>query len=294
MNWSGHVLRSFDPWRSNLCTCPEKLSLNPYTGCSHKCLYCYATSYIGLRESTAKDRLLVKLRRDLRRAPRNLVINMSTSSDPYPPVESNLRLTRSVLKMLIEKDFPILITTKSALVTRDIDLLSKGRVAVTMTITSLDEKLCRVIEPGASNPSDRIRAVKTLIDAGIPVGVRIDPIIPYLKDDENGLLKLLEKLAELGVKFVVTSTYKARPDNLKRLLNAFPELEGKLKKLYLDSGVYISGYYYLNSKLRREILLKVTRIARKLDMQYATCREGFKNVGELYNAPTCDGSHLIK
>jgi DNA repair photolyase len=290
--YQGRLLRLFDPWRSPLCTCPVKYSLHPYTGCSHKCLYCYATAYIGLRESTPKENFIENLRKELDKANRNMIVEMSTSSDPYPPIEDKLRLTRQTLKELFRRGFRVLITTKSSLVTRDVDLLSANRSAVMITITTLDEKLSKIIEPGAPPPSERLLALKELAKKGVPVGARVDPVIPFVNDDPAGLSLLVEKLREVGVKHVVTSTYKAKPDSYRRIVSALPELEDKLRNVYFKGKTYVSGYYYLSLELRMNLLRPVVNSARKLGLSYATCREGLVTK-EFFSARSCDGSHFL-
>ncbi len=287
---STRVIRPFDPWRSSLCTCPPKYTLNPYTGCSHMCLYCYATAYIGRRLSTPKRDLLTNVRKDLRAIDRMRPINMSTSSDPYPPEEQELKLTREVLRMLVSQGCKILITTKSDIVIRDLDIISRGNVAVMITITTLDDNLAKVIEPNAPPPSRRIDAVQKLASEGIPVGVRVDPIIPHINDDEHMLKQLVSEIVSAGARHIVTSSYKARPDNFRRLVTAFPELEQKLRRLYYEEGEYVHGYRYLRLDLRRRLLRPVIETARQLGVTHATCREGLP---EFRNAPSCDGSHLI-
>ena len=286
------MVRPFDPWRSPLCTCPRKYTLNPYTGCSHMCLYCYATSYIGRRKSTPKSNLIERVKRDLEkivRAEHYPLINMSTSSDPYPPEESELRLTRRVLELLCRYPVRLLITTKSSIVMRDVDLLRKVRSAVAITITMLDDDLARKLEPNAPPPSERIRAVERLSAEGIPVAVRIDPVIPYLNDDPCELKLLVQEVVAAGAKHIVTSTYKLKPDSFKRIIQSFPELEQRLRKLYYEEGEYIHGYRYLKVELRRKLLAPVVETCRKLNVSYATCREGLPDYRD---APSCDGSHL--
>jgi DNA repair photolyase len=290
--YQGRLLRLFDPWRSPLCTCPVKYSLHPYTGCSHKCLYCYATAYIGLRESTPKKNFIENLRKELDKANRNIIVEMSTSSDPYPPTEDKLRLTRQTLKELFRRGFRVLITTKSSLVTRDVDLLSANRSAVMITITTLDKRLSEIIEPGAPPPSERLLALKELAKKGVPVGARVDPVIPFVNDDPAELSLLVEKLQEVGVKHVVTSTYKAKPDSYRRIVSALPELEDKLRNIYFKEKTYVSGYYYLSLDVRMNLLWPVVNSARKLGLSYATCREGLVTK-EFFSARSCDGSHLL-
>ncbi len=287
----GRVVRVFDPWRSPLCTCPPKYSLQPYTGCSHFCQYCYATSYIGRRPSTLKRGYVERLLYDLRHVvnPR-YHIDISTSSDPYPPEERVHGITRLTLGYLVKYGLRALIVTKSSLVVRDADIISRGNIAVTMTVTTMDRGLAAKLEPGASPPRDRIEALRRLSERGIPVGLRLDPVIPYVNDDVHSIREVLEAAYEAGVRFVVTSTYKARPDNIKRMAEAFPELAGKLRRLYVSEGDWMHGYWYLRSGLRRRLMELVYREARRLGMQFATCREGFS---DMMRAPSCDGSHLI-
>jgi len=288
----GRAISVFDPWKNPLCTCPFKYSLQPYTGCSHRCLYCYATAYIRVRRSVPKSDFLRRLARDLLRADPRVPISMSNSSDPYPPEEQRYMLTRRALEMMIPRGFRVLIVTKGALVARDADILSRGNAAVTITITTLDEGLARRLEPGAPPPGSRLRAIEELVEAGVPVGVRLDPVIPFLNDDPKEIEELIDTIASIGVKFVVTSTYKARPDNLKRMKEGFPELAERFDRLYRIEGERIHGYWYLRRELREKLLRPVIDVARKRGLEYATCREGFRGP-EWFRAGSCDGTHLI-
>ncbi len=286
------VLKPFDPWRSPLCTCPFKYSLNPYTGCSHMCLYCYATSYIGLRKSIPKKNFLKNLIHDLSRTDPHVPINMGTSSDPYPPEEKIYLLTRKALKLFSYLGRRVLITTKGVIAIRDIDIMKNGNVAVTPTITVLDERVAKLIEPGAPPPHQRLYLVKELIKNNIPVGVRVDPIIPFVNDNENDIENLIGNLAELGVRFIVTSTYKAKPDNLARMRRGLGDVGEKLYNLYRSMGTRVQGYLYLPRNMRENLLRPVIKYAKYYGMEYATCREGLTSK-EWFNAPSCDGTHLI-
>ncbi len=217
---------------------------------------------------------------------------MSLSSDPYPPCEKTLRLTRRVLKVLLPLGLRIQITTKSDLFLLDIDLLEKYNAAVSVTITTLDDSLARRIEPYAPLPSARIRALEKLAGHEVPFSVRIDPIIPFLNDDEHSLRELVRVVASIGAKHVVTSTYKARPDNFARMINEFPELEKKWKKLYYPTGKITRSYAFLPIELRKKLLFPVVDEARKQGLSYATCRENIIDK-TYFNAPSCDGTHLI-
>ena len=254
-------------------------------------MYCYATSYIKARVSTPKKDFIKRLTWDLAYIEAGSLIEMSTSSDPYPPVESILRYTRRALELLSKYNVRVLITTKSNIVVRDVDLLSKIPSAVMITITTLDEKVSRLIEPGAPLPRLRLDAVKQLLSTGIPTGVRVDPIIPYVNDDPYAIEDLIGKLKECGAMHIVTSTYKAKWDSLRRLQVVIPDVGQKIKVLYEDKGVYFHGYRYLPKSLRASLLKPVVKYATYFGLTVATCREGLGT--EFFKAPSCDGSHLI-
>lgn len=117
------ILRSFDPWKSQLCTCPAKMSLNPYTGCPHGCLYCYASSYIPrFAECRPKIDLLKRLARESSKITPGTLVALSNSSDPYPPMEKDLRLSRGCLQILKERGLRVQVVTKSHLVAQDAEL----------------------------------------------------------------------------------------------------------------------------------------------------------------------------
>ncbi|MDB5508386.1 MAG: radical protein [Hyphomicrobiales bacterium] len=174
-------------------------SINPYRGCEHGCVYCFARpthSFMGLSAGLDfETRLFVKdgaadlLERELS-APnyQPKTIAIGTNTDPYQPIEKQYRVMRSVLEVLARFDHPVGIVTKSALVTRDIDLLgpmaAKGLAKVALSITTLDRKLARTMEPRASSPERRLDAVRQLSEAGIPTSVMVAPIIPAVTDHE--------------------------------------------------------------------------------------------------------------
>ena len=131
------LITPFDPWKGKLCTCPKKYSFSPYTGCSHACIYCYITSYIpNAFNARLKKDLFRRLKKELHKV--DTYISMSNSSDPYTPEEEKLKATRKCLHIFKENRVATLIITKSHLVARDIDLLSKMKVAVSISITTLD------------------------------------------------------------------------------------------------------------------------------------------------------------
>ncbi|MFB9950413.1 PA0069 family radical SAM protein [Rhizobium puerariae] len=174
-------------------------SINPYRGCEHGCIYCFARpthSYMGLSPGLDfESKLFVKpdvpklLERELSRPDYKVrAIAIGTNTDPYQPIEREWRIMRQILEVLNKANHPVAIVTKSALITRDADILSemasKGLAKVGISITTLDRKLARAMEPRASTPPKRLDAIKALTDAGIPASVMVAPVIPALNDHE--------------------------------------------------------------------------------------------------------------
>lgn len=174
-------------------------SINPYRGCEHGCIYCFARpthACLGLSPGLdfetklfAKPDAAKILRRELaapRYRPR--VIAMGTNTDPYQPIERRLQITRQILQVLAEHDHPVSIVTKGHLVCRDIDILApmaaKGLASVAVSVTTLDPELARVMEPRAAPPERRLATITELARADIPVGVMVAPVIPALTDHE--------------------------------------------------------------------------------------------------------------
>jgi len=281
------LISKFDPWRSRLCTCPPKLTFNPYTGCDHACVYCYASSYIpNFFNCRPKKDLIPRLKKEATKLKGEL-ISISNSSDPYPNLEAETGLTRKCLETLSRHNCKIQIVTKSNLVVRDIDLLKKKPSMVTLTITTHDDNISKVIQPYAPSSSERLKAAETLIRKGIPTSVRIDPIIPFVNDNPKNLV---QTLASIGVKHITSSTYKVKPDNWKRFNIALPKTAEKLKPLYFEKGERIGRSTYIPKELRLKLMEKVAMLAKKYGIQFGTCREGLSHL----NTATCDGSWLIK
>ncbi|MHA1593248.1 MAG: radical SAM protein [Candidatus Baldrarchaeia archaeon] len=284
------VLRKFDPWKNPLCTCPPKYSLNPYTGCAHKCVYCYTTSYIpNAYKCRPKRGFIAQLKADIVKARRDFHVSMSNSSDPYPPIEKSHNLTRRALQVLKAYGMKVLILTKSDLVTRDVDILSRMKSVVSITITGM-EGFVRVLEPYAPSPESRLKAMKFLHDHGIPTVLRLDPIIPYVNDDERILREVIEGAAGAGVKHVVSSTLKLKPDIFNRFRIKLDIVANRFRDLYFRDGQKIGGSYYLPREMRYNILKMVKDVCEEFGLTFAVCREGFR---DLNTAPSCDGSHLF-
>ena len=263
--------------RNNSPDVPFDVGLNPYRGCSHGCAYCFARpnhEYLGLSAGLDfESKIFVKLD-----APEPII--MSGVTDPYQPAERRFRITRGCLEVLTEFRNPIAIITKNHLVTRDVDLLaelaSHGAAVVNVSITSLEVKLQRVMEPRTSIPARRLAAVETLSRAGVPVNVMIAPVVPGLTDHE--LPAILHAAAAAGARSAgyiplrlpgaVADIFQRWladhfPDRKERVLNRIREIRGgKLNDPRFGSRMRGSGPYWeqvgamFETVSRREGLVK--------------------------------------
>lgn len=177
---------------------PFEVAANPYRGCEHGCVYCYARpthSYLGYSPGldfetrlVAKANAVEALRAELARPGyKPSPINIGSATDAYQPIERDWRLTRGMLELALETRHPVTIVTKNALVARDLDLLAalaqQNLVVVYISITTLDAGMARTLEPRAAAPWRRLEAVRSLTDAGVPVGVLVAPVIPFINDE---------------------------------------------------------------------------------------------------------------
>ncbi|MDO9489309.1 MAG: radical SAM protein, partial [Sphingomonadaceae bacterium] len=190
---------------------PFDRSINAYRGCEHGCIYCFARPTHAFHNLSPgldfESKLFAKpsapelLRAELmKKSYACQPIAMGTNTDPYQPIEQRWKITRQILEVLQEFNHPFTITTKSARVTRDLDILAPmaalGLSAVMMSVTSLDPKIARTLEPRASAPHQRIRAIRELTAAGVPVFVSISPVVPAITDHE--IEAIVEAAAEAG------------------------------------------------------------------------------------------------
>jgi DNA repair photolyase len=220
---------------------PFDRSINPYRGCEHGCVYCYARpthGWLGLSAGLDfETRIFFKpdaarlLRAELARPGyRPAPIAFGTNTDPYQPAERGLRITRALLELLAEHDHPVTIVTKSALVLRDADILgpmSRRRLArVFLSVTTLDRGLARRLEPRASSPARRLEAIAGLAAAGVDGGVMAAPIMPALTDHE------LERLPKEGRKRLLILC----PAFVADCLETIEEISGEGTEMFLEAG----------------------------------------------------------
>jgi DNA repair photolyase len=247
-------------------------SVNPYRGCEHGCIYCYARpthEYLGFSAGVDfESKIMVKedapelLRKELGSPKwKPCVIAMSGVTDCYQPVERKLKLTRRCLEVLAECRNPVVIITKNFLVTRDIDLLQElarhKAVSVCLSITTLDSDLARMMEPRTSTPRRRLAAIEMLAKAGVRAGVNVAPVIPGLTDHE--MLSIVEAAASAGAQFahytVVRLPYAVKdlfeqwltfhaPGKREKVLNRIRAMrEGKLNDSTWDQRMTGSGIF---------------------------------------------------
>ncbi len=227
-------------------------SINPYRGCEHGCVYCFARpshAYLGFSPGLDfETQIMVKrdaaalLRKELgAKSYRAAPMGMGTNTDPYQPVERELKITRSVLEVLLETRHPLTMVTKNFLITRDIDILAEmaklNLVKCFLSVTSLDRRLARAMEPRASTPPKRIEAIRLLNQAGIPCGVMTAPMIPALNDME--LERILEAAHEAGAReagyVLLRLPFELKEIWREWLAEHYPDRASKVMKLVQES-----------------------------------------------------------
>jgi DNA repair photolyase len=239
---------------------PFEWTINPYRGCEFGCVYCYARythEFMEQDPAVFEDRIYAKadaagmLVRDLRKAAREERIAIGTATDPYQPAERKYRRTREMLEILArDRGRSISIITKSDLITRDVDLLAataqNNELHVTVTVTTLDAKLARIIEVRAPRPDLRIEAVRKLASAGIATGVFASPVLPLINDSECSLGAVAKAARDAGASFFGANTLFLRPASrgvfFAALEQHFPHLVRRYRERY-DAGIYLKGAY---------------------------------------------------
>lgn len=186
--------------------------MNLYRGCLHGCIYCdsrslcYQMNHV-FEDIEVKENALELLEKALKAKKKRCMIGTGAMTDPYIPIEEDLRLTRGALELIEHYGFGIAIQTKSARILRDLDILTaingKSKAVVQMTLTTQEDALCRLLEPNVSVTSERVAALKACRDAGIPTVVWLSPILPFLNDTRENIEGILESCADAGVKGIL-------------------------------------------------------------------------------------------
>ena len=258
------------------CTAAHRMpftwTVNPYRGCEFGCKYCYARythEFMELRDGMAfEQRIFVKqhaawlLRRDLARVRRSETIAIGTATDPYQPAERNYGVTRAILEELTRHaGLDIGIITKSNLIVRDLELFQRiaahNDLWITITVTTTDTRLARILEPRAPRPDLRLQAVRTLATAGLAVGVNCAPVLPGITDDPQNLRQVVAAAAAAGAGHVHTNPLFLKPCSAQVFLpfleRSFPDLVERYQRQYATRAFVSADYRRRLAKLITEL-----------------------------------------
>jgi DNA repair photolyase len=250
-------------------------SLNPYTGCAHRCTFCYVRAFEQRAERPSDDRygrsIRVKtnvaevLARELARPSwGGELVSVGAATDPYQPAEGRYRLTRACIEAFGRAASPFTIITRGPLIVRDLDVLAaaarRTQVSVTFSVPTLDDEVWRRTEPGTAPPRQRLRALRELVDAGIQVGVGMAPILPGLSDRPEALAEVVRAAREAGATGVWANLLDLRPGTREHFLAAlardWPEQLPRYEELY-------AGRAYLPRSLVEPVRDRVRALARE-------------------------------
>jgi DNA repair photolyase len=276
---------------------PFDWSINPYRGCRHACVYCYARpthEFIGLDSGAefqevifAKVNAPTVVRQELARPSwrRELVV-VGTATDPYQQAESRYKITRGILEAFRDWSSPVSIVTKSPMILRDLDLLRAinqvAEVTVCMTVTTMDERIWRLVEPTTSKPKKRMETIAKLRESGIHAGVLMSPILPGITDDLEHMEAVCAASAKHGASFLSSSVLRLGPGisdyYLPFVEREFPHLKFLYREMY--RGNYAPGYYVDTIQRRaNDLRLKYRLTAeRKTARSTSTARRGHRQL----------------
>ena len=255
---------------------PFRWSLNPYTGCVHRCTFCYVRAFELRADRPSDDRYGTSIRvktnvgevlgRELaRRSWKREVVAVGTATDPYQPAEGRYRLSRAFIQRLGEGRTPFHVITRGPMIVRDVDVLSdaarRAKVSITFSIPTLDPEIHRRTEIGTAPPRQRLRALRTLVDAGLDVGVGMAPILPGLSDQPELLADVVRAARDAGATGVWANLLYLRPGTrehfMANLARDWPDLVPRYERLYADRAY-----------LTRDRTEPVRAVVRDLARQY--------------------------
>src|SRR3954466_13516767 len=252
-----------------------KWSLNPYMGCVHRCTFCYVRHFEQRSDRPSDDRygtsIRVKtnvadvLRRELARASwQREMVAIGAATDPYQPAEGKYKLTRACLETLRDASNPLSIITRGPMIVRDLDVLvaaaRRASVSVTFSIPTVDEEVWRRTEPSTAHPRQRLRALKTLVDAGVKASVGMAPILPGISDRPEQLEEVVRTAREAGACGIWSNLLFLRPGTREHFLEAvardYPEQIDHYERLYAPRA-------YLAADKTKPVRTEVSELARK-------------------------------
>ncbi len=252
---------------------PFKYDINVYRGCAHRCIYCYALyshGYIGgdgafYEQIYAKTNVVDVLMRELPRFSRETV-NLGGVTDSYQPAEGKCKLMPGVLEQMARFHVPAVISTKSALILRDMEQLEKvagaGGLMAALTVTTMDGAVASLIEPGSSRPAERMATVRELKKQGLTCGVHLMPVIPYLTSGRDSLEAVFSAAKDAGADYVLTSALNLKGPTRRGFFEAvrqgFPPDHGRIQSLFYDKQAY--------TEYKRELQEVVNRLRDKYAM----------------------------
>jgi DNA repair photolyase len=254
-------------------------SLNPYTGCAHRCTFCFVRAFEARADRPFDDRygrsIRVKtnvaqvLAKELaRRSWKRELVAVGTATDPYQPAEGRFRLTRACIEGLALGRTPFHLITRGPMIIRDLDVLSDAArtvtVSVTFSVPTLDHEVWRLTEPGTAPPRQRLRALRTLVDAGIDVGVGMAPILPGLSDRPEQLADVVKAARDAGATGIWANLLYLRPGTrehfLANLARDWPELLPRYERLY-------AGRAYLGKNEQKPVRDRVAELRKRYEVK---------------------------
>ena len=256
-----------------------KWSLNPYMGCVHRCTFCYVRHFEHRSDRPSDDRygtsIRVKtnvaevLRKELARPSwQHEHVAIGAATDPYQPAEGRYKLTRSCLEVLRDASNPFSIITRGPMIVRDLDVLveasRRASVSVTFSVPTVDEDVWRRTEPSTAHPRQRLKAVKTLVEAGVDARVGMAPILPGISDRPEQLREVVRAAREAGATGIWANLLFLRPGTrehfLAHLAEDWPEQVPLYEKIY-------HGRAYLGADLMKPVRAEVSRLAREYEIE---------------------------
>jgi len=277
----------------------DGLTLNSYVGCAHRCVYCYAAYewtpnfYDVVVVRTNSNQLL---ERELEgwKEPAVDPVFLSSATDCYQPLEGKYRITRKCVETLQKHGVPYCILTKSSSIVRDLDLHAsyRDKCIIAWSLTTLDDRVKKTIEPGASTAYGVLRALQVLSERGITTGVNIDPIIPGLTDDSKDLAEIVKQVSQHGAKFVNAAYLRLRPDIWDRLQKLFrdmgrPDVVSLVRSLYFEQPTKLNGYLTIRSDYAKNKLDEIRRTAQgeNIDFGFPSGASGSSQCGAVSLTP---------